>query len=273
VEGRIFLLYTRCYYILHVIEYIFTGSSLHTMKRVSILNVPFTYITKQTLIETLQTHVEKREKAFVVTANPEIVMMASRDDSFMKLVHEATYVTADGIGVVKAAQILGSPLPERVTGFDTMMGLLDVANKQQFSIFLLGATEDTLEKTVATIKETYPDIRIAGAEHGFFSDAEAIHKRVREAKPDMTFVALGAPRQEKWIADQMNVAEHGIFIGVGGSFDVLAGTVKRAPKMWQTLNLEWLYRLLKQPSRWKRMLDLPRFGIRVLLVRLRGKSS
>src|SRR5699024_11268961 len=83
------------------------------MKRVSILNVPFTYITKQTLIETLQTHVEKREKAFVVTANPEIVMMASRDDSFMKLVHEATYVTADGIGVVKAAQILGSPLPEQ----------------------------------------------------------------------------------------------------------------------------------------------------------------
>lgn len=243
------------------------------MKRVSILNVPFTYIDQQSFIVTLHEHIVDEEKAFVVTANPEIVMLAQREADFMRLLKEATYVTADGIGVVKAAQLLGEPLPERVTGFDTMMGLLELANDYHFSVFLLGASEDTLARAVKTIEKDFPNVHVAGSQHGYFSDEEEVSEIVRAANADMTFVALGAPKQEAWIAKHIKTVDKGIFIGLGGSFDVLAGTVKRAPKMWQKLHLEWLYRLLKQPSRFKRMLDLPRFVFRVIGVRLRGDSS
>ena len=165
--------------------------------------------------------------------------------------------------------MLGQPLPERVTGYDTMIDLLTLGDKQQWKIYLLGAQQETLEKAVSNINANYPQIQIVGAHNGFFDwESNDIQREIQQSQPDLIFIALGVPRQEKWIADNLHLFEKGIFIGVGGSFDVIAGTVQRAPEIWQKVNLEWLYRLLKQPSRFGRMMSLPKFAIRILKEKL-----
>jgi N-acetylglucosaminyldiphosphoundecaprenol N-acetyl-beta-D-mannosaminyltransferase len=232
---------------------------------VNILGIPFINTDQQSFVNTLTNHVESKDKVFVITANPEIVMKAQEDSSFMALTQEATYVTADGIGVVKAAQLLDTPLPGRVTGYDTMIGLLEKANERSYKIFLLGAKEDTLKKACENINKDYPNVQIVGKQDGYFDwETNDIADRIQVASPDMVFVALGVPRQEKWISENIDSFSSGIFIGVGGSFDVIAGTVERAPEMWQKMNLEWFYRLMKQPSRWRRMLALPQFAMVIL---------
>lgn len=244
------------------------------MNRVKIMNIPFLHINQLDFISLLDRHIEQQDKIFVVTANPEVVMKANDDHEFMNYLHQATYITADGIGVVKASSILKTPLPGRVTGFDTMTHLLKVANDKKYKIYLLGAQKETLTKTINTISSTYPGIQIVGSHDGYFNwEDHTITEEIQQLKPDITFVALGVPRQEKWIAENLSKFHSGIFIGVGGSFDAIAGTVKRAPAIWQKLNLEWLYRLLKQPSRWKRMLALPRFMIHILKQRAKESSS
>ncbi|QKS72384.1 WecB/TagA/CpsF family glycosyltransferase [Paenalkalicoccus suaedae] len=233
--------------------------------RVNILGVPFVRTTLKEMSEQLVTHAELKEKAFVVTANPEIVLHAYENDDYKRSIDKATYVTADGIGVVKGAQLIGEKLPERVTGFDLFMRLLTMANEKGQSIYLLGASKEVLPKTIAQIETQFPHVKITGSHHGFFDWADdAIPNEIRETKPDYVFVALGLPRQENWIAQHMDQFDHGVFMGIGGSFDVLAGEVKRAPMFWQKIHLEWFYRLLKQPSRIGRMMALPRFGIKML---------
>ncbi|WP_068675336.1 WecB/TagA/CpsF family glycosyltransferase [Oceanobacillus sp. Castelsardo] len=241
------------------------------MKQINIMGVPFIHINQRDFVSLLDKRITQHEKTFVITANPEIVMKANEEADFMNYIQQATYVTADGIGIIKAAKMLGNPLPERVTGYDTMMQLLDVANEKSYKIFLLGAHPDTLHKTKEKIEKKYPNIQIVGSNDGYFDwDHNDIAERIAAAKPDITFVALGVPRQEKWISENFAQFDQGVFIGIGGSFDVIAGTVKRAPMLWQKLNIEWLYRLIKQPSRWRRMLALPRFAFRVW--KNKGKS-
>lgn len=241
------------------------------MKTVTILDVPFINMSQQEFINLLEQRIQKDAKTFVITANPEIVMKANQDETFMTYINQADYVTADGIGIVKAAKLLGRPLPERVTGYDSMIKLLELANEKKYKVYLLGAEKSTLEKAVNNISTDYPYIDIVGFHDGFFDwDKNNIAGEIETLKPDIIFVALGVPRQEKWIAEHIDQFKQGVFIGVGGSFDVIAGTVKRAPKTWQRLNLEWLYRLLKQPSRFKRMLALPHFAIRILSQKIKG---
>lgn len=234
-------------------------------RKVSVLGVDFLHTTMAGMIERLKAHLERGDKTFVVTANPEIVLHAQDDVAYRSYLEKATYVTADGIGVVKAAGMLGQPLPERVTGFDMFMALLDIANERKYSIYLLGAKNEVLEKTIAEINKQFPNVRIAGSHHGFFDwNSTEIEDEIHSLQPDMVFLALGFPRQEKWIAERYDKFSKGLFMGIGGSFDVLAGEVKRAPIFWQKIHLEWFYRLLKQPSRWRRMLALPIFAGRVL---------
>lgn len=243
------------------------------MKHVNIMGVPFLHIDQEGFVNLLNERIAMKEKTFVITANPEIVMQANENSELMQCVKKATYVCADGIGVVKAASILGSSLPGRVTGYDTMIRLLEHGNKKRYKMYLLGAQKSTIEKTVANIQRDYPNVDIVGYRDGFFDwNDRTIVEEMKAAKPDLIFLALGVPRQEKWISEHIDEFEHGVFIGVGGSFDVIAGTVERAPEIWQKMNLEWLYRLLKQPSRWKRMLALPRFGFKVIGMRLRGQG-
>lgn len=244
------------------------------MRTVTIMNIPFIHIDQDGFVKLLAKQIANQEKTFVVTANPEIVMKANEDADFMTLVQKATYVIADGIGVVKASQLLNDPLPGRVTGYDTMMQLLKIANEKSYRIYLLGAKKETLEKTVENIHRAFPNVQIIGSHDGYFDwDNNHIADEVAELKPDITFVALGVPKQEKWIADNYHKFDRGLFIGIGGSFDVIAGTVKRAPEVWQKLNLEWFYRLINQPSRWRRMLALPRFAGKILLQKIKGASK
>ncbi|ASK62140.1 glycosyltransferase [Virgibacillus phasianinus] len=243
------------------------------MNQVTIMGVPFIHTDQKSFISLLDNRIQLHEKTFVVTANPEVVMMANEDMAFMDLIHQATYITADGIGIVKAAQLLNKPLPGRVTGYDTMIGLLGKANEKQYKIFLLGAKKETLQMAENRIANDYPGIKIVGSHDGYFDwHNNDIAERIADVKPDITFVALGVPRQEKWISENLSGFDRGLFIGVGGSLDAIAGTVPRAPVIWQKLNLEWLYRIAKQPSRWKRAMALPRFAIQIIKRKVKGSS-
>ena len=241
------------------------------MERLTIMGVPFLKIDQQNFVKLMLKRIENKEKTFVVTANPEIVMAANENPELMAYIDKSTYVTADGIGVVKAAKILGDELPGRVTGFDTVMALF--ASQTPMKVYLLGAQQETLDQTVANIHRDFPHIDIVGAHNGFFDwDKNTIAEDMLAAKPDLILVALGVPRQEKWISTQIDKFEHGVFIGVGGTFDAIAGTMKRAPLIWQKLNLEWLYRVAGHPSRWKRALALPKFALKVFGLKLKGQG-
>ncbi|MDZ5471929.1 WecB/TagA/CpsF family glycosyltransferase [Bacillus sp. 31A1R] len=240
-------------------------------KIINVLDVPFYNVTFNEMVNTLTNRIQSNQKTFVVTANPEIVMHAYENDDYMQMVRQADFVTPDGVGILIGAKILNNYIKERVTGFDMTMELLNRANEHQWKVYLLGGKEETNEKAVTNIKIQFPNLNLIGHHHGYFNwEDKQIQKEIQQLQPDIVLVALGFPRQEKWIYENLNEFTKGIFIGVGGSIDVLAGEVKRAPAFWQKLKLEWFYRLLKQPSRWRRMLVLPRFVIEVLKVKFLG---
>ncbi|TDK62198.1 glycosyltransferase [Bacillus salipaludis] len=235
---------------------------------VNILGINFLNKGFNEVVELLSERIAKGIKTFVVTANPEIVMYARENDEYRKIVQEADYIVPDGSGIILAAKILNTPIQERVTGYDLTVRLLDLANQNRWRIYLLGGKEETNKKAVANICEQYPHLVMAGSHNGYFKGKEdKIADEIKAANVDIVFVALGFPRQEKWISSHYATFSKGIFMGVGGSIDVLAGEVKRAPVVWQKLNLEWFYRLAKQPSRWRRMLALPRFLVEILKVK------
>ncbi|NCU17689.1 WecB/TagA/CpsF family glycosyltransferase [Pallidibacillus pasinlerensis] len=238
------------------------------MDKIQIQNVNFSNYRIDEFLDIFETRIEKEEKTFVVTANPEIVEYANKDEQYYQTLQKADFITADGIGVVIASKVLKTPLKERVAGFDLMSELLHMAEKKNKKVYLLGAKESTIEKAYKNIKDKHPELNIVGYHHGYIDieDEELVQSIVR-LEPDMIFVALGFPKQEYWIEKHMDKFQKGLFMGVGGSFDVWAGEVKRAPEVWIKLNLEWLYRLLKQPTRFKRMLVLPQFLVKVMVKR------
>ncbi|MBT2731113.1 WecB/TagA/CpsF family glycosyltransferase [Carnobacterium sp. ISL-102] len=229
-------------------------------KKVSVLGVAFDNQTKETFLEELIKRVDHNQKSFVVTANPEIVMYAKKNPAYMSLINKADYVIADGIGIIKGSKMLGTPIVERVAGYDLMLALLEEANVKGSRVYLLGAKEEVLQSTVAKVQKFYPSIDLVGARNGYFDLSDtSIIESVQATQPDMVFVAIGYPRQEQWIHQYLSTASKGLLMGVGGSFDVLSGKSKRAPKIFIQLNSEWLYRLIKQPLRFKRMMALPQF--------------
>ncbi|WP_077330345.1 WecB/TagA/CpsF family glycosyltransferase [Virgibacillus siamensis] len=232
---------------------------------VRIMNLDFINTTQNGFLEdVLDPHLQHGRKCFVVTGNPEIAMRAREDKEYRKAVGAANYVIPDGAGILIAAKYKKQPLKERVAGYDVMRDLLDYANEHRMSCYFLGATEEVNKKAVAEVERQYPHVKIAGRHHGFFAlDDHSIVEEVRASGADIVFVALGLPRQEIWIAQHFDVFDKGIFMGVGGSIDVIAGEVKRAPDFWIKLNLEWLYRLLKQPFRFKRILKVAEFMLRI----------
>ncbi|AVK64426.1 glycosyltransferase [Lactobacillus sp. CBA3606] len=225
---------------------------------VTILNVSFIKTTNVAFQAQLQQDILQHRNRFVVTANPEILMYAREHPDYQRILTQADYITPDGIGVIQGAKILGTPLPERITGYDTLLSLLTWGAKHHQRVFLLGAKPAVLEQVVAKVTARYPQLVIAGAIDGYYTDEAAVVDQLVAARPDMILVATGFPKQEVFIATYRHRVD-GLWMGVGGSFDVLAGAVKRAPKFWQQHHIEWLYRLLKEPSRFKRMLVLPRY--------------
>lgn len=238
--------------------------------KVPILDIRFINIQYDEMLVILAERVQQGKKTFVVTANPEIVMITDEDKEYKEIVQSADYVVPDGIGIIVASKMLNTPIKERIAGFDLMMSLLQQANTNRWKVYLLGGKDEVNQKAVKAIEKTYPELEIVGSHHGYFDheESEGIKKEVQNLEPDLVFVALGAPRQEKWITDIQPFVTKGLFMGVGGSFDIIAGEAKRAPDIWIKFKLEWLYRLVKQPSRWKRMLAIPYFLIKILKQRL-----
>ncbi|MNI38468.1 putative N-acetylmannosaminyltransferase [compost metagenome] len=234
-----------------------------------IMGIPFPKLTLdqslQVVSETIEQ--EKSELFHVITVNPEIVMACQHDQQLRSIVDEAGLITADGIGIVMVSRVKGGNLPERVTGFDLLIKLLERGNHKKWSFYLLGADEPTSRKAAEVINQTYPNVSIVGRQNGFFKqeDESKIVEEIRSVAPDILVVALGAPYAERWIHKYKDSLNASMAMGVGGSLDVIAGKVKRAPVIWQKMHVEWLYRLISQPSRWKRQLILPRFAVKALL--------
>ncbi|MFD0767611.1 WecB/TagA/CpsF family glycosyltransferase [Bacillus sp. CGMCC 1.60114] len=235
------------------------------VQTIDILGVPFSTMTMEETIRYVMQQLEKeQENTFqVVTANPEIVMCAKKDAKFHETLLQADIITPDGIGVVKASGMLGTPLKERVAGFDLMSDLFKTLSqeKKSVSVFLLGAKPHVVERAAQTLTERYAAVSIAGIQDGYFKQEqeEDIIARIQEAKPDILLVALGFPRQENFIQHNKHRLNTKVAVGVGGSFDVWAGEVKRAPKWIQAIHLEWFYRLCSNPTRWRRQLVLVEF--------------
>ncbi|MGN7469295.1 WecB/TagA/CpsF family glycosyltransferase [Brevibacillus sp. SAFN-007a] len=244
-----------------------------TKQVATILGVPFSTRGFRENVTYIAERIENGQKTHVVTANPEIVMLARTDRAFQSIVEQA-YVVPDGIGIVYAAKWTNQPIRERVTGVELLEALMAEANKRQWGVYLLGAKPDVIRLAAEKLAARYPNARIVGYRDGYFreEDEERIVQEIAEARPELLFVALGAPRQDEWLVkyrDRLNAA---LMMGVGGSFDVISGKVKRAPKMWQRMHLEWLYRLASQPSRWKRQLAIPRFVWTVLKEKWSSRS-
>ncbi|MCA9765817.1 MAG: WecB/TagA/CpsF family glycosyltransferase [Carnobacterium sp.] len=235
-----------------------------TNKKVDILHVLFDNVTQKEMLVVLMNRVKKNKKTFVVTANPEIVMYANEHQEYMHLLKQANFITADGIGIVKASKIMSTPIVERVAGYDLMLDLFKEAHLLEKSIYLLGAKQEVIEATAKKIETELPGIQLVGYENGYFElSDEIVMRNVLKTNPDMVFVGLGFPKQEKWIEHYLQLADKGLVMGVGGAFDAYTGKVKRAPDCFIKMNLEWFYRLVKQPSRLMRMRVLPKFLISV----------
>ena len=205
----------------------------------------FENILKQNIIE--------NKKTFVVTANPETFTYGDKDEEFNKLLlDEETTIIPDGIAIVKSAKMLKYDIKERIPGIDLANKLLEYANELNKSVYLFGAKEEVIDKMKEVLKEKYPNIKLAGAKNGYGKDKDETFEEIKQIKPDIVMVALGIPNQEKLIYKHLKDFDKGIFIGLGGSFDVISGMKKRAPKIFIKLNLEWLYRICKEPSRLKR---------------------
>jgi N-acetylglucosaminyldiphosphoundecaprenol N-acetyl-beta-D-mannosaminyltransferase len=210
---------------------------------------------------------------FVVTSNPEISESCLSNHKLCEAVQHADYVVPDGIGVIMAAKICGTPLKERVGGFDLACELLPLIEKDRLSLYLLGAKPGVGEKAAENIKMKYPNINICGIHHGYFKDDDEMILAINKLVPDVIFVALGSPKQEIWMFQNSPRINAGVMLALGGGLDVFAGVVKRAPNIFIKLNLEWLYRLIFQPSRFVRMLKLPKYLMRAVFKRMSARKT
>lgn len=240
---------------------------------VQILGVPVHAHTYETLLKSVSRWMEEDgEFHHVCTVNPEFVMIAQQNPDFFALLKRVDACIADGVGLLLAARILGKSLPERVTGTDTVELLAEQAATNGWRMFFLGAAEGVAEQASQILKVRYPELQIAGCYAGSPSldEARAIIERINTAQADILLVAYGAPRQDLWIDQHQAALNVKLAMGVGGAFDFIAGIVPRAPMWMQQIGLEWLFRLYKQPWRWRRMLRLPLFLYAVLRYRERA---
>jgi N-acetylglucosaminyldiphosphoundecaprenol N-acetyl-beta-D-mannosaminyltransferase len=208
----------------------------------------------------------------VVTVNTEFIMEAQHNTIFRQCINQATIVVADGMGVVWATRFLGTPVPERVTGTDTLVALAQLCADKEYALYLLGAAPGVAEIAGERLKQLAPGLRIVGYFAGSPSPQEEdeIIERIHEAHPDVVCVAYGAPAQELWIRRNLSRLSAAVAMGVGGAYDFLSGRRVRAPRFMQRAGLEWLYRLYHEPWRWRRMLAIPRF---ILLILIKGRKK
>lgn len=230
------------------------------MRTYKILGVKCHSLTMEEALARLEEFLRADKTCLVVTVGPEMIMRAQEDEDFKSLVNAADLVVPDGSGVLWAASRCGIKIPERIAGvelIDKFAGIL--ASRKDSGLFLLGAAPGIAERAGEKLKEKYPDLPLSGCHDGYFKEDGPVVEQIKSSGAKVVYAALGSPKQEKWIRDRGNEAGLKIGIGVGGSFDVISGAKKRAPQFFIKLRLEWLYRLLCEPSRWRRFLAIPKF--------------
>ena len=243
------------------------------MEKIKILGVEISKVNMDEAVETLWKFREEGGNHVVFTPNPEFVYRAYHDEEFRNKLNSADLTLPDGIGLVYAAKIIGTPLKCRVPGFEACVRIIQDAVEKNASIYILGGKPGVAELAKENLERDYPGIKIAGVQDGYFKDDNEVIEKINSVSPDFLLVCTGCPKQENWIyeyKDRLNVK---VTIGAGGTVDVLSGTVKRAPAFFCKTGLEWFYRLITQPSRIGRMMNLPKFLFIVIGKKLRGGGA
>jgi len=237
------------------------------------MGVPVDSVTMEEALEIVKGFLSEDGVHTIYTPNAEIMMAAQRDSQLKDILRQADLLVADGAGVVLASRILGTAVPEKVAGFDLVKNILIRASQYPISLFLFGGKPGVAEAAAENILKLYPGVKITGCRNGYFSEEEEndIISMINSSGADILLVALGAPKQEKWIHKYKSILNVKICIGVGGTLDVFAGKASLAPEFFRKNGLEWLYRLYKEPWRYKRMLDLPKFMLLTIGKRLKIK--
>ncbi len=233
---------------------------------VYILNVRIDNVKMLDAIEKIKIMIASKKCHQIVTVNPEFVMEAQKNIKFREVLNNAALSLPDGIGIVLASKLSFQPLKERVTGIDIVQKLACHAAKYGWRIFFLGAAPGVADEAAKKLKATYPGLKVAGTYSGSpdIQEEDNICEMIKSAQPQILLVAFGAPKQDLWIARNLQRLGVQVAIGVGGSFDFIVGIARRAPLWVQKIGCEWLYRLIKEPHRWKRMLALPKFALAII---------
>lgn len=231
-----------------------------------ILNVPFDVVTMKEAVQKTMEFLNDGGQHIICTPNPEIVMEAQEDEELMEILKAADMVVADGIGIVWASKYSTVRLRERVSGFDLTQSLFKEIKGKGYGVYLFGGAPGVASAAAKRMTKLYEGLSIVGTRNGYFNskDEKKIIEDIKKAKPSVLLVGLGSPKQEKWIYDNMRFTGASVCIGVGGSFDVMSGSIKRAPVFFRKLGIEWFYRLITQPKRIFRMLKIPKFVFTIL---------
>lgn len=233
----------------------------------ALMGVPIHDVTMDETVNWVGRWITQGGPAQIATANPEFLMRARRDSSFATTLRRAALCVPDGIGILWAARLRGIRLRERVAGSDLVPRLAQEASALGWRVFFLGAAPGVAERSATVLVERYPGLQVAGCYAGSpaMEEETEITERIRRSRTDLLFVAYGAPKQDLWLGRNLHRTGAAVGIGVGGSLDFIAGLSRRAPRWVQRYGLEWLFRLIQEPSRWRRQLALPHFAVVVLL--------
>lgn len=241
-------------------------------KRVELLGAPVDCVSMEQAVEWVEELLATNKASSVIAVNPEKVMKAVREPALLQQLHAASLLIPDGIGVVLGVRLLGLGKIERVPGAELMPRLCERAAQKGYKVFLFGGSPSVNELATAKLRAQYDGIKIVGSRHGYIRDDEmpTLIDELNALSPDLMFIALGSPRQEMWMTKYLPMVNVKVCQGVGGTFDVIAGRVHRAPLIFRTMHLEWFYRLLAQPSRILRQAALPLFALHILRKRVLG---
>ncbi len=244
------------------------------MKKIDIMGTRINNVTMDEAVNICEKKVKNGEQFVIYTPNTEFIMMAKNDEEFKELLNKSDLNIPDGIGLIYAAKIKKHPLKEKVAGYDLTVNLIKLANEKGFKIYFVGGKPGVAEIAAQNIKKDFPNVKIVGVSDGYFKgthlgmqgheEEKRLIADINDKAPDMLFVGFGAKKQEQWIEYNKNLINAKIIVGNGGTFDGLAGEVKRAPDIYIKLGLEWFYRLMKEPKRIKRQILLPQFMLKVI---------
>ncbi len=239
------------------------------MDKVNIMGVPFDALNIDVALERAKTLMKKETSSLIVTPNPEMLVDSSRNANLKQALKESDLSIADGIGVIYGAKLLRKPLKTRVTGIDLMTRILGFLSENKGSYFLFGSKPGVAESAEININKKFPGINCVGTHHGYFKDEDEdnIISMINQAKPDVLFVGLGSPKQETWVYKNLDKLHSPVCMCIGGAIDVYSGNIQRAPKWISKIGFEWLYRAIKEPKRFKRLLKIPVFFIKIFTVK------